>query len=36
MDGYVSKPIQADHLLEVMAQITSPAGETVERARAAN
>ena len=32
MDGYVSKPIQANHLLEVMAQVTSPAGETAERA----
>jgi hypothetical protein len=36
MDGYVSKPIQADHLLEVMAQVTSPAGETAERAPAAH
>ena len=36
MDGYVSKPIQANHLLEVMAQVTSPAGETAERAPAAN
>ena len=36
MDGYVSKPIQANHLLEVMAQVASPAGETAERAPAAN
>jgi signal transduction histidine kinase/CheY-like chemotaxis protein len=36
MDGYVSKPIQANHLLEVMAQVTSPADETAERAPAAN
>jgi signal transduction histidine kinase/CheY-like chemotaxis protein/streptogramin lyase len=36
MDGYVSKPIQANRLLEVMAQVTSPAGETAERAPAAN
>jgi signal transduction histidine kinase/CheY-like chemotaxis protein/streptogramin lyase len=36
MDGYVSKPIQANHLLEVMAQVTSPADETAERASAAN
>jgi CheY-like chemotaxis protein len=34
MDGYVSKPIQPDHLLEVMAQVTSPARETAERAHA--
>jgi CheY-like chemotaxis protein len=34
MDGYVSKPIQPNHLLEVMAQVTAPAGETAERAPA--
>jgi CheY-like chemotaxis protein len=32
MDGYISKPIQPDHMMDVIAQITSPPGETVERA----
>jgi signal transduction histidine kinase/DNA-binding response OmpR family regulator/streptogramin lyase len=36
MDNYVSKPIQPNHLLEVMAQVTAPAGETAERAPAAS
>jgi CheY-like chemotaxis protein len=31
MDGYISKPIQPDHMMDVIAQITSPPGETVER-----
>jgi signal transduction histidine kinase/CheY-like chemotaxis protein len=31
MDDYVSKPIQADHLLEVIAQAASASGETAER-----
>jgi len=34
MDGYVSKPVRANHLLEMMAQVTSPAGTTAERAPA--
>ena len=29
MDGYVSKPIQADYMLELIAQFTSSAGEAV-------
>jgi len=36
MDGYVSKPIQPEHLLEVIARVASPAGETAERAPAAS
>jgi len=28
MDGYVPKPIQPNHLLEVVTQVTAPAGET--------
>jgi signal transduction histidine kinase/CheY-like chemotaxis protein len=31
MDDYVSKPIQADHLLEVIARVASAPGETAER-----
>jgi CheY-like chemotaxis protein len=34
MDDYVSKPIQADHLLEVIAQVASARGETAEPAPA--
>jgi two-component system, sensor histidine kinase and response regulator len=33
MDGYVSKPIQADYLLEMVAQFTSSAGETIDTAQ---
>ena len=31
MDGYISKPIQPDHMMEVIARVTSPAAETAER-----
>ncbi len=34
MDSYISKPIQPDHLMEVIAQVTAPAGETAQRAPA--
>jgi CheY-like chemotaxis protein len=34
MDGYVSKPIQADQLLEVLARVTATSGETVPAAPA--
>jgi CheY-like chemotaxis protein len=32
MDGYVSKPIQPDHMMDVIAQVTSAPGETAESA----
>jgi len=32
MDSYISKPIQPDHMMEVIAQVTAPAGETAQRA----
>jgi CheY-like chemotaxis protein len=31
MDGYVSKPIQPDHMMEVIARVTSPGAETTKR-----
>jgi CheY-like chemotaxis protein len=34
MDGYVSKPIRPDNMLEVIARVTSRAPETAERALA--
>jgi CheY-like chemotaxis protein len=36
MDGYISKPIQPDHMMEVIARATSPAAETKERSPAAS
>jgi signal transduction histidine kinase/CheY-like chemotaxis protein/streptogramin lyase len=36
MDGYVSKPIQPNHLLAVIAQVTAAAGQTAQRAPAAS
>ena len=30
MDGYISKPIQPDHMMEVIARVTAPAAETAE------
>jgi CheY-like chemotaxis protein len=31
MDGYVSKPIQPGQMMDTIARVTSPAGETAER-----
>jgi len=31
MDGYISKPIQPDHMMEVIARVTSPTAETADR-----
>jgi CheY-like chemotaxis protein len=31
MDNYISKPIQPDHMMDVIAQATAPAGEAAER-----
>jgi CheY-like chemotaxis protein len=36
MDGYVSKPIQPDHMMEAIARVTGSARETAETAPAAN
>ena len=36
MDDYISKPIQPDHMMEVIARVTSPGAETEERAPASN
>jgi two-component system, sensor histidine kinase and response regulator len=33
MDGYISKPIQADSLLGMIAEFTSSAGEAMEAAQ---
>jgi len=30
MDGYISKPIQPDHMMEAIARVTGSAGETAE------
>ena len=30
MDGYISKPIQPDHMMEVIAQFTASAGEAMD------
>jgi hypothetical protein len=32
MDGYISKPIQPDHMMDVIAQVTSSRGATAEHA----
>jgi CheY-like chemotaxis protein len=32
MDGYISKPIQPDHMMDVIAQVTAAPDETAERA----
>ena len=32
MDGYISKPIQPDHMMDVIAQVTSSPAATTERA----
>jgi CheY-like chemotaxis protein len=31
MDGYISKPIQPDRMMEVIARATAPAGEVADR-----
>jgi CheY-like chemotaxis protein len=36
MDGYVSKPIQPDHMMEVIARVTAPAGGPPEPAPSRN